>query len=383
VTLAWSHFRAKHFAEAERNFRKALELAPRSPDAMRGLGLIKISDDPQSALDLFMQARELDPQSDFIYRQMFFALDALGRLDEGLQVLLQGLARFPDNVVLMSDVSGIQLHDKGRPDEAARWASRIVAQDNQSLIGTNAMATAWAAVGDADRSDGWLALHEGRFASAWSVHLRKAYNEILRGNAQGARAIVESVPESPNFRFDRATPIGGACLVLAEEACLREQAEKMAGWLAQYEADGRSFGPSERYRLAIAILRNAAIDEAPAREVEALRALAESCRNWPVTGGRGSRYTGYLRAMLLSLLQSDAAAVAELNRTLEFENDGYLFRDIFGLPPDLNPLITRLAGTPGYDDWLAQLAGRRDRAYQRLLKMEGDGEILSVADVAP
>ena len=58
----------------------------------------------------------------------------------GLQLLLQGLARFPDNVVLMSDVSGIQLHDKGRPDEAARWASRIVAQDNQSLIGSNAMA---------------------------------------------------------------------------------------------------------------------------------------------------------------------------------------------------------------------------------------------------
>jgi hypothetical protein len=193
---------------------------------------------------------------------------------------------------------------------------------------------------------------------------------------------IQAVPESPNFRFDRATLIGGACLVLRDGACLREQAGKMEQWLADYEAGGRSFDPSERYRMAIAIMRNAAIENLSERDLDGIQSLLDSSQNWPVTGGRSTRYAGYLRVILMSLLGNDEEAVLELGKTLEFDNDGFLYRDIFRLPPDLNPVITRLAGTPGYAEWSGELAARREQARGRLVQMERDGEILLAADVA-
>ena len=86
--------------------------------------------------------------------------------------------------------------------------------------------------------------------------------------------------------------------------------------------------------------------------------------------------------MLQSLLGNDEAAVRELDNTLTLENDGFVYRDVFKMPPDRNPLITRLEGQPGYDEWLAALNARREGARGNLLRMERDGEILSADDVA-
>jgi len=383
VALGWAYFRNKEFAAAETNMIKALELAPRDSAAMRGLGLLKLSDDPQLALDLFSQALELDPQSEFIYRQIYSALDALGRLDEGIEVLKEGVQRFPDQPVLLRDLAGVYLYDKGNPAEAARWAARIVALDSQSQYGLGTMSGIWAAVGDAGRSAAWLAPLEARVPNSPAVALREASIELLSGGVEAAREIVESVPESPNFRFDRATPIGGTCLILADVACLREQADNMSRWLNEYEADGREFGPSERYEMAAAVLRNASFGVVADRDIGELESLVEMSNGWPVTGGRGTRYAGYLRVMLLSLLGNDEEAVLELQHTLEIDTEGFLYRDIFRLSPDLNPLITRLAGTPGYAEWLTGLGARREEARGMLLQMERDGEVVAADDLAP
>jgi TolB-like protein/Tfp pilus assembly protein PilF len=382
VSLGWSYFRAKDDAAAERAYVKALELAPAQADALSSLGLIKLDENPQFALELFRQAQELDPQREFIYRQISMAYDALGRLDESIDILLQGVKRFPDNSVLLSDLAGIYLYDMGNPDEAARWASQVVAADNQDFFGLRAMTSIWIAVGDADRAAEWLAQYADGFPRAPSVALRTAAIQILSGDAELARSTIESLPESPNFRFDRATPIGGNCLVLDDGACLREQAGKMEQWLTVYEAGGRSFDPGERYRMAIAVMRNAAIENLPERDLDGIQSLLDLSQNWPVTGGRSTRYSGYLRVMLMSLLGNDEEAVLELGKTLEFDDDGFLYRDIFRLPPDLNPVITRLAMMPGYAEWLGELSARREQARGRLVQMQRDGEIIAAADIA-
>ena len=183
--------------------------------------------------------------------------------------------------------------------------------------------------------------------------------------------------------FDRATPIGGACLVLGDAACLNEQAGSMQRWLDQIEAMGQVYAPSERYERAAAILRNAAIADVAEREIAGMTALLEESADWPVTGGRGTRHAGYLRVMLQSLLENDEEAVRELQKTLEFADDGFLYRDIFRLPPELNPLITRLDGVHGYSDWLNALRGRQENTRGMLVRMEQNGEILSASDVAP
>jgi hypothetical protein len=204
----------------------------------------------------------------------------------------------------------------------------------------------------------------------------------LYGDAPEARAVLESTEETLNFRFDRSTSIGGTCLILGDIACLEEHANRITAWLDEYEAIGRTYGPSERYRIAAVVLRNAALplSERNAADIQRLLNYSEG---WAITGGRGSRYTGYLRVMLQSLLGNDREAAIELRGTLAIANDGFLYRDIFRLPPDRNPLITRLNDMPKYDEWLTEFSGRREQARGALVRMERDNVILTASDVTP
>jgi hypothetical protein len=131
----------------------------------------------------------------------------------------------------------------------------------------------------------------------------------------------------------------------------------------------------------IAVLTNAAIDEVANRDVETLQSLLDMTAEWPITGSRG-RAAGYLRVMLQSLLGNDEAAVEELHKTLELDNDGFLYRDIFRMPPEVNPLVARLEVQPGYAEWQAAFDGRRESARGNLVRMEESGEILSADDLA-
>ena len=382
VALGSSYFRARDHIEAQRLLLKALELDPNNAHAMSILGLIKINSDPQMALDLFTRARELDPESSFVYRQISFALNALGRLDEAEATLKEGIERFPDHPVLLADVTGVNLGKYGRPDEAARWASRIVDADSQSFIGPSAMAEIWLAVGDLDRSRDWLAVYEDRFAGSQDVALTRYALEMSAGNPEAARNAIENMPQSPNFRFDRSTRIGGACLVLGDAECMQEHADRMQGWLDEFAARDQAYAPRVRYEMAIAVLRNAAIDDVAERDVAGIESLLELTADWPITGGRGSRNVDYLRVMLQSLLGNDEAAVEELRKTLQLDSGGFVYRDIFRMPPETNPLVARLGDMPGYAAWRTAFSGRRESALGNLVRMEESGDILSADDVA-
>ena len=381
VALGATYWRSRNHVEAEKYLFRALELDPSNAHAMRLLGLIKVNSDPSLALDLFRTSKEIDPGSSFVHRQIYFAQTALGHLEEGVASLLEGVERFPDSTILYADLMGVYPNIYGRPDEAARWASQIVEMDTQADLGPATMARIWSSVGDAGRAHDWLKVYAGDFEAAQDVRILRYRIGMLSGDADAAREAIETTPQSPNFRFDRSVRIGGACLVLGDAECMREHAEKMQGWLDEFDARGQPYAPRIRYLMAIAILRNAAIDDVADRDIEELEALLDLTSDWPVTGGRGPRYVDYMRAMLQSLLGDDEAAVRELENTLELENGGFVDDDIFRMPPERNPLITRLAGVPGYAEWLAALNGRREGARGNLLRMEKDDEILSADDV--
>ena len=381
VSLGTSYWRSRNHVEAERYLIKAIELDPSNAGAMRILGLIKNNSDPQLALDLFRKSKDIDPASSFVYRQIYFAQRALGRLDEGVASLLEGIERFPDHSILLRDVMGVYLEIYGRPDEAARWASRIVDMDSQTLVGPATMSQIWSSVGDENRARDWVNVYAGDFEAAMDVRELQYGIEMSAGNAGIARDAIETIPQSPNFRFDRSVRIGGACLVLGDAECMIEHADRMQAWLDEFEARDQAYAPRIRYLIAIAILRNAAIDNVADRDVEGIEALLELTSDWPVTGGRGPRYVDYTRAILQSLLGNDEVAVRELDKTLMLGNDGFVYRDVFKMPPDRNPLITRLEEQAGYAEWLAALNARREGARGNLLRMERDGEILSADDV--
>lgn len=381
VSLGTSYWRSRNHVEAERYLIKAIELDPSNAGAMRILGLIKNNSDPQLALDLFRKSKDIDPASSFVYRQIYFAQRALGRLDEGVASLLEGIERFPDHSILLRDVMGVYLDIYGRPDEAARWASRIVDMDSQTLVGPATMSQIWSSVGDENRARDWVNVYAGDFEAAMDVRELQYGIEMSAGNAGIARDAIETIPQSPNFRFDRSVRIGGACLVLGDAECMIEHADRMQAWLDEFEARDQAYAPRIRYLIAIAILRDAAIDNVADRDVEGIEALLELTSDWPVTGGRGPRYVDYTRAILQSLLGNDEVAVRELDKTLMLGNDGFVYRDVFKMPPDRNPLITRLEEQAGYAEWLAALNARREGARGNLLRMERDGEILSADDV--
>ncbi len=298
-----------------------------------------------------------------------------------MAILKDGIERFPENGILLADLAGISLNAHGRPDEAARWASRIVETDRQSLVGPSSMANIWLAVGDTGRARDWLAVYADRFAGSQDVNMMRYAIEMRAGNPQAARSAIEMTPQAPDFRFDRSIRIGGACLVLADAACMREHADRMQGWLDEFEARGQAYAPRVRYEIATAVFRNAAIDEVAERDIGTLQSLLDTIADWPVTERR-SRYASYMRVLLQSLLGNDEAAVEELQKTLQLADDGFVNRDIFRMPPEVNPLIARLRGVPGYAEWQAAFNGRREAALANLVRMEENGEILSPADIA-
>ena len=382
AALGWVRFRMRDIAKAEENFIKALELNPRQPTAMQGLGLLTIGHDPQFALELFTQVQEIDPQDPFVNRQRFFALDALGRLDEGIAELQEGIERFPDELLLKADLAGTYLGSLGRPAEAARLTSQILEADDQNRLGLSNMVAIWRAACDVDRSAAWLDLFAGRFADSVGAPLNQAAILLSYGDTAEARAALEATEETPNFRFDRSTSLGGICLIQGDVACLEKHANRITGWLDEYDAIGRTYNYDERYRIAASVLRNAALPVSD-RNMAELQMLLDNSEGWAITGGRGHRNAGYLRVMLQSLLGNDSEAAFELLATLALADDGFLYRDIFRLAPNQNPLITRLSVEPDFKKWLTDLSGRREQARGELVQMERDNVILAASDVTP
>ena len=242
------------------------------------------------------------------------------------------------------------------------------------------MGRIWSAAGDADRTAVWLTLFQSRFPDSIAVSEGNASLHLRNDDPVAAKNVLDATEETPVYRFDRSVRIGGVCLILADVPCLQEHATRMTAWLDEDEQSGQAFGPIKRYRMAAEIFSNAAVPIA-SRDTDKIQLLLDDSDGWPITGGRATRYTGYLRVMLLSLLGNDSEAVAELQSTLSISNDGFLHRDIFRLPPDLNPLITRLDGTPGYTQWLTQYSGRREQARGRLIQLERNGEIIAASEV--
>jgi len=366
--------REQNYSRAKEYLLQAIERDPGDTLALSGLGLVELTDDPELAYGIFSRVRELDPQSEVVYRHLFFALARLGRMEEAVAVLEDGVARHPDNALLLADLAGVYGDGFGRPVDAARWGARILEVNPRSAVGPLVMASVWINAGDAERADAWLDHVEEHFPGLPQVVERRAALRNIAGDPAAARAGVEAVPESPNFMLDRATAIAGACLLQDDAACLVAQADTMERWLGRLEEMAARNVAANRYAVSIAVLRNAALPPAQ-RDGAQLGTLAAETANWSLIAGNSLRYTRYLRAMVLSLAGEDADAVQELMATLALPGDGYLADDIFGLPPDVNPLLTRLEGTPGYRNWLQTFRGRREEALSVLRDLERKGEI--------
>jgi len=281
-----------------------------------------------------------------------------------------------------SDLARYYIDVGGHPDEGARWASTIVEGESGDMLGNRRMVQVWLAVGDLDRAGQWLARLGELFPASGTTGRLTALKETLAGRPGEARKLIARFPESPGFLFDRVMAIAAACLVLGDADCLAAQAVRIEQLLDSFEANGSAYFAADRYQISAAILDAAATAELDSAQAARLEEILERTSNWPLvrTSGRMYRYNGYQRALILSLLQRDEEAVIELNKTLELMGDGYLGSDFLDLPPDMNPLLTRLERAPGYADWYQEFSGRREQVRGAMVTMEAREEILSATD---
>ena len=133
ASLGLTLFSKGQLDRAAEELELALELGPRHPDALYGLG--KVADAEQRADDAekyFRQAVDLEPTPLYLDALGALVYD-LGRYDDAEKAFLQSLELAPDNVHALRNL-GVIYYAQGRLDEAAaKFQSALKIHPNASL----------------------------------------------------------------------------------------------------------------------------------------------------------------------------------------------------------------------------------------------------------
>jgi serine/threonine protein kinase/tetratricopeptide (TPR) repeat protein len=187
---------------AEASTRRALELAPGSPEVMRSYGaLLHLLGRFDEAEHLFRAAVELDPLSSAAYRAMALVLRSMDRLKEAEQAMRKSLELSPLHVGARM-VLALTLSEQGRYEEGlaeakaetAEWARLTALAFIQSHLGNRA------------ESDRALAELEAKHSVDAPYQIAAVYTE--RGDVEGAfawleRAIAEKDAGAAQIKAER------------------------------------------------------------------------------------------------------------------------------------------------------------------------------------
>jgi len=199
---------------AESSYRRALELMPGNPSALRGAGdLARNLGRLEESIGLYQRSLERDPLSTATYRSLGFALQAAGRLEEAEEAYRKALEFAPRRVATHSALAWA-LYEMGRdeealaealrePDEAYRlWALALIhhaagreaesAEAVSALVERHAGTMAYqiaevqAARGDADAALEWLERAHAQRDGGLAVTMISARFRSLRGDPRWA-----------------------------------------------------------------------------------------------------------------------------------------------------------------------------------------------------
>jgi len=96
--LGNASLKLNRYTEAEKSFRRHLEIDPRSIDALMNLGGLLIQRDPSAAEEQFLRILRIDPSQQRAKYNLAFARIRQGKTDDGLAILDKILADDPDFV---------------------------------------------------------------------------------------------------------------------------------------------------------------------------------------------------------------------------------------------------------------------------------------------
>lgn len=196
------------YKESEKAGRKAVKVAPDSPEAWLNLGaaIIKLGNKEEAA-KCWEKALELRPDFAFAWNNLGNVLRDMGRLKESEEKCLKALEIDPNYVEALNNLGNVYL-DQRKNDEAEKWYRRAIANKPDYAEAHNNLCVA---LMNQSRYD--EAVMHGRYAVSFKPDYADAYinlSDCLRnlGHIDDARKAIEQAvilrPESAEVHMDLA-----------------------------------------------------------------------------------------------------------------------------------------------------------------------------------
>jgi TolB-like protein/Tfp pilus assembly protein PilF len=372
--MGWVAHRSRDRMEAARYFRKALELDPNYLNAMSGLALQIIGTEPEEALRLLDRSLELDPTSAIVYRQKHFALQMLGRHDEAIEQMKKAIELRPDNGLFYNDLGDL-LERKGRPDEGARYASKLLALVPTSFSGQIAMAEAWLAATEYEKSGQWVQIAMKDRDDSDTA--RQMEVQRLLASQQFAQAIeyLDEIADNLDYGAELSFRRLAACLGLKQAECATQQINLIRTMMQEQLSRG-GMPPDFMFYAELAQLL---VDELATPGYDSQQA-ATQLMEFDLM--KGSRFFGpiyFARAGVLARLGKLEEAFVTLNQSIPSGEMGVFNIDLYSMDVEQSPLLDPMRELPEFNDWLQRYRERREAVLQRMRQMETRGEIMSPA----
>ncbi|MEE4174648.1 MAG: hypothetical protein V2I57_10395 [Xanthomonadales bacterium] len=373
--LGWVAHRRGERLEAERHFRKALEIDANELGAMSGLSLQIGWKNPEEALALLDRSISIDPKSAITQRQRHFFLFSLGRLDEAVAALLTAIELEPDDGVYYNDL--YDLYElQGRPDEGARLVSRLLRRSPGSFTGQMAMAEAWMAAADFEHARRWTELLLRERPGSDEGKLLEVERLISAHRHEEALELLSSLADSRVVDWQLRAWASASCLAVNRLECARRESIRYRELLEDNALRGER--REEFYTLAalfdLLLRERQGSDPVAVVDLERMQSTFATSRFF----GNNAHY---LNAGLSARMGRPDEAYAHLAKAIGGPDGAVFNTDLLGFTPEHSLLLDPLRTDPAFAEWMAAYQARRDAMLERMQDLESRGEIVRPAAI--
>ncbi len=196
-----------------------------------------------------------------------------------------------------------------------------------------------------------------------------------QGEIESALAIAEILSSQGFADYGRNSRFLDLCIFNHDRECAIEHLENLARFLADFEQRLGQTMPGIGAVLDYFSGRLRHPDEAAGRESLEKAASAFSRFTVLSSGSVDIDSRRYFLAEILTLQGKKDAAVAELHRTLELADGGFVATAPGNVRPEHSTVLAELRDQAGYDDWLVEFTSRRTAMRKKMIEMEAAGEL--------
>lgn len=344
---------------AEAAYRRAVELAPRNPEALSLYGDYMAGRDPKLAVPYLRRALDLDPLDRIANNALAGALFATDRLEEAEQRYRANIGLFPDYVDSKEQLADLMI-ETGRLDEAVGWY-RLAAQPQTDPAASISLANLYYNLGMPPQADAAL--------DPWKAHpvvggVVAAIRLLVAGDYQGLMNMSRQQLARPQADPLWRSGVQIAGIQLGDFEAAREQLLVTSPQLFEPKPQVSPRLANEVTGAAYVIGRTG--DQGQAHRV--LQATLEATA--PKPGLRQMNARRIARVKAYALLGDNESAIAELRTAVDngyrqiIDIDGFMRLDAY-------PMVASLRADSRFKAQIARIDADNARMRQKLLSAGG------------